>query len=243
MPQNNVSPLIIAHRGDSNHYPENTRAAFKSAYRKKADAIELDVHLSADGVPMVIHDGTTERTTGHKDIVEHMTQQELQMLNTDNGETIPTLQEVLADAPPHIRFLIELKDRKAAGPVAELIANHVADTGQAYDHFMVISFDEASLRIVRESDPHIAIGVSAEHITQDTLALAEELNAVAVVPNIRHLSREDSARVHESGRQIHCWTCNTPREIAKARHCSADGIMSDDPGRLKTLIHQSSIAL
>src|SRR5438034_7470028 len=110
-------PLRIAHRGASARAPENTLAAFTEAVRLGANAIELDVHLTADGVPVVIHDATVERTTNGRGEVAAMTSKDLRRLDAGawfssrfRGERIPTLEESLEFARGRCALNIEIKE-------------------------------------------------------------------------------------------------------------------------------------
>ncbi len=109
-------PLIVAHRGDTAHYPENTLAAFESAVRKGANAIELDVHLTRDGELVVHHDYTLGRTVAGEGTITERTLGELRSLEAGSWfgpdfahERIPTLGEVLALGRGRVRFELELK--------------------------------------------------------------------------------------------------------------------------------------
>jgi glycerophosphoryl diester phosphodiesterase len=107
---------IIAHRGASYDAPENTLAAFRLAFAQRADAVELDVHLSADGAIVVIHDSTTCRTAGLDRAVRDQSLADLKSLDAGRwkdprwaGEKIPTLNQVLAILPEGKRLFIEIK--------------------------------------------------------------------------------------------------------------------------------------
>src|SRR6266704_6290544 len=113
-------PLRIAHRGASARAPENTLAAFAEAVRLGANAIELDVHLTADGVPVVIHDGTVDRTTNGRGEVAAMTLKDLRRLDAGawfssrfRGERIPTLEESLEFARGRCAMNVEIKEPPA----------------------------------------------------------------------------------------------------------------------------------
>ena len=95
-------PLIIGHRGASAEAPENTLAAFDLALAQKADGFEFDVRLSADGVPVIIHDDTVDRTTNGTGRVADMTLAELKSLTIDGKHTIPTLDELFAVLAAHV---------------------------------------------------------------------------------------------------------------------------------------------
>src|SRR5579872_509199 len=129
------SRLVIAHRGNAAHAPENTIESFAQAVALGVDALEFDVHVTRDGVPVVIHDATLARTTGRPESVASLTLAQLQaanagmMFSKDGGETfpyrdqrltIPTVAEVVSRFPD-IPLLIEVKVREAAEPLARVL--------------------------------------------------------------------------------------------------------------------------
>ena len=133
--------LIVAHRGASGMAPENTMEAFKLGVEAGADAIELDVHLTADGQLAVIHDETLERTTDRTGRVADLTMDEIREADAGatfagpDGEghpfagpglTVPTLPEVLEWLPDSTGLVIEIKARAAADAVVDAIAGHPA---------------------------------------------------------------------------------------------------------------------
>src|SRR5262249_45661174 len=113
-----MAPLIIAHRGDSSHRPENTLAAFVGALEVGADLVELDVQLTADGHIVVIHDVTVDRTTDGRGDVRRMSLPEIRALSAGYGavfgaayagERVPTLAEALGLLRGRARVMIEIK--------------------------------------------------------------------------------------------------------------------------------------
>ncbi|MBI5034164.1 MAG: glycerophosphodiester phosphodiesterase [Chloroflexi bacterium] len=111
-----MKPLIIGHRGASASAPENTLASFRLALDMGADGVELDVTLTKDDVPVIIHDGTVDRTTNGKGLINQMTLGEVRQLDAGGwfnakfcGEKIPTLEEVLTEISPRGIVNIELK--------------------------------------------------------------------------------------------------------------------------------------
>src|SRR5512139_1857475 len=115
-------PIIFAHRGASAHAPENTLAAFELALAQQADAIELDVKLSADGRVIVIHDSTVDRTTDGHGKVKDMSLADLKALDAGSffssefaGEKIPTLDEVFEAVGRRTFINIELKNHRTRG--------------------------------------------------------------------------------------------------------------------------------
>ena len=117
---------VVAHRGNSIHYPENTLAAMRSAFDLGADAVELDIRLSRDGVPVVFHDDTLERTTNGKGPVDKLTVAELKRLDAGKwmddrfaGTRIPTLEEALRETRGRGSLLLDLKSDGLGAVVAQ----------------------------------------------------------------------------------------------------------------------------
>ncbi len=116
MTEKNVLPKIVAHRGDMEHFPENTLASFQSAIDKGADIIELDVHQTKDGEIVVHHDYYLDRHTNGKGFIENYTLTELKRLDAGSwrgekfaGENIPTLDEILSIGKGKVGFEVEIK--------------------------------------------------------------------------------------------------------------------------------------
>jgi glycerophosphoryl diester phosphodiesterase len=139
------SPLIIGHRGASAAAPENTLAAFRLAQQQGADGIEFDVQLSADGVPVVIHDDTVERTTNGRGRVSDLTLAQLQTLDAGQGESIPTLAQVFAEFGTDFLYNLEIKNDHQTDQGAEkAIAACIRQYGiQA--QLLISSFNPAAL--------------------------------------------------------------------------------------------------
>ena len=162
--------LVVAHRGASRAVPENTMEAFRAAVEAGADAIELDVHLAADGELAVIHDPTLDRTTDRTTSVATASLTDLKAAdagwaflgeNSDypyrgQGLTIPTLPEVLAWLPAGIGLAVEIKAAAAAdGVVQALAGSAVREAGQV----TVMSFQESAIDRVRELAPDTPTGL------------------------------------------------------------------------------------
>jgi glycerophosphoryl diester phosphodiesterase len=169
-----TKPLIIAHRGASGDAPENTLISFQKALDANADGIELDVQLSADGIPMVFHDKTLKRVGNRKEHLTDLTAAELgktdvgswfNVKNPDKfkhefvGQTVPTLAQVFDLMKPHNkRIYVELKCRKKDSPdlvkaVGELIGNC-----ELVENVTVLSFNHSALIEMKSNFPHIATG-------------------------------------------------------------------------------------
>lgn len=151
---------IIAHRGASAYAPENTMAAFRMAWHMGADGIELDCHLSSDGIPVVIHDPTLLRTAGINRPVAACSAAELQ--NTDvgawkgaefTGETVPRLSDVLCGTPPGRTVFIEMK-APAHPDLPAAVAAVVEDFPELADSIHAISFDPQLLHAWHSAHPN-----------------------------------------------------------------------------------------
>jgi len=160
-----LPPLIIAHRGDSAHRPENTLASFASALEVGADIVELDVQLTKDGGVAVIHDATVDRTTDGSGRVADLTLQQLRGLSAGYpsrfgtnyaGERVPTLPEVLAFLKGRARALIEIKREAvsddAAGGIEALTVEAIRRAGMIGD-VALTSFERRALLRCRELGP------------------------------------------------------------------------------------------
>jgi glycerophosphoryl diester phosphodiesterase len=129
-------PRIVAHRGASQAHPENTLAAFRAAWERGVEAVELDVHVTKDGEVVVIHDDNTKRTGGVDRPVADQTLAELKQLDVGNGERIPTLAEALATIPTAARatLFVEIKTGVETAAVIGRVIGKRADVAlQAFD--------------------------------------------------------------------------------------------------------------
>ena len=162
--------LVVAHRGASANAPENTMEAFRLGVEHGADAIELDVHLTADGQLAVIHDDTLDRTTDRTGSVAQLTMDEIREADAGHafaragdsgapfrgrGHRVPTLPEVLDWLPAGVGLVVEIKARAAVDATVEVLrGSAVYAAGQA----SLISFDEPAIERARELDPQLTTG-------------------------------------------------------------------------------------
>jgi glycerophosphoryl diester phosphodiesterase len=224
--------LKIAHRGAKGYEPENTLKAFQKALDLNADGIELDVHLSADGHIIVIHDETIDRTTNGKGFVNTLSLTELKSFLIENQYEIPTLNEVFDLTDKKCLINIELKGVGTSNKVVSLIEEYISDKNWNYEHFIISSFDWNYLEEVRNLNPNIAIGVLTEENLDIALAFAEKIKARAIHPDYHLLNMENVNQVEEKGFLVLPWTINVKEDIQKIKSFKVDGIISDFPDRL-----------
>lgn len=212
-----------AHRGWSSQAPENTMAAFRLAI---ADPdikwIELDVQLSKDNVPVVIHDYTLRRTTNGKGNVKDKTAAELAALDAGNwfsqkyqGETIPTLEQVLREAVGHCKLNIELKNDGIRYPMIE---EKVFELLQAYDavgEVVITSFHEGTLHRMRKLSNEIQTGLIIDSWRNSLPRELIELGSTFLSIGYSRLNKDRIAMLKEAGIQIMAWTINDTKTIRK----------------------------
>jgi glycerophosphoryl diester phosphodiesterase len=224
--------LKIAHRGAKGYEPENTLQAFQKALDLNADGIELDVHLSADGHIIVIHDETIDRTTNGKGFVNNLSLSELKSFLIADQLEIPTLNEVFDLTDKKCLINIELKGAGTASKVVALIEEYISDKNWNYEHFIISSFDWNMLQEVHILNPNIAIGVLTEEDLDTALAFAEVVKAKAIHPDYQLLNQENTKEIQQKGFLVLPWTVNSEEDIQKIKSYNVDGIISDFPDKI-----------
>jgi len=224
--------LKIAHRGAKGYEPENTLQAFQKALDLNADGIELDVHLSADGHIIVIHDDTIDKMTNGKGFVNTLSLPELKSFLIAEKHEIPTLNEVFDLVNKKCFINIELKDVDILTKVVSLIDEYVSEKNWSYDHFIVSSFDWNALLEVHNFDSKIPIGVLTETDLNLALAFAETIKAKAIHPYYHLLNEENTKEIQEKGFLVLPWTVNIEEDIQKIKSFKVDGIISDFPDKI-----------
>ncbi len=236
--------LNIAHRGASAIAPPNTLAAFRRAAQLGADGVELDVHLSADGVPVVIHDFTVDATTDGTGRVGEMPLAALKELDAGSrfdpafaGERIPTLEEVFTEVGGRLLINVELKSMPGndypglEAAVAALIRRHDL-TAQV----LVSSFNPFALRRFRREMPEVPIGFLYE-----TAPLSRAARLAAAVVGLRPhavhpwwgmITPQTVRRAHARGRRVVAWTVDDPAAMARLAEWGVDAIITNHPDRM-----------
>ncbi|TRX02487.1 glycerophosphodiester phosphodiesterase [Flavobacterium gawalongense] len=224
--------LKIGHRGAKGYGPENTLISFQKALDMQVDGIELDVHLSADGELMVIHDETVDRTTNGKGFVNKLSLQELKAFRINGKHQIPTLKEVVDLVNQYCFINIELKNYDTAEKVVSLIEKYVAKKNWKYDCFLVSSFDWNALQQVAFLNDKIPIGVLTETDLELAMAFAKFIQAKSIHPHFHLLTKENTAQMQEKGLQVFPWTINESEDIQKIKTFNVNGIITDFPNRI-----------
>ena len=230
--------VVIAHRGDPATAPENTMPAFVSTTNAGAEYFEIDLRLSKDGVPVVIHDKTVDRTTDGTGAVAEMTVDELRALDAGFwfsdayvDTSIPTLDEVLSHAAAHrTTVVIEYKGTwseaeihttldmiKAAGLEGRVIAQ---------------SFSKGTVANVATLAPGLPVGWLTEKINASIVSTAQKIGADAINP--RHATAHSVALAHRAGLGVFVWTHDEDADWESLTAMGVDGIITNRPDALQT---------
>lgn len=227
--------LSIGHRGNALFAPENTLASFLAA-QGKADLVETDGRLSADGRLVIMHDATVDRTTDGIGAPGSMTVAQLKLLDAGSwfaasftGERIPTLEEMITNTTPFATPLIEQKDGPATAYVDEL-----RRLG-AVTNVILQSFDWNFLAAVHALEPAIRLGaLGSGALSAATLNTISNSGARIVAWEKSTITSDVIGLVHGAGMALYVWTVDGP-EIKSFIDLGVDGIISNDPGMVKSL--------
>jgi glycerophosphoryl diester phosphodiesterase len=240
-------PLVIAHAG-SELYPTDTLYALKEYAAMGVDVLEMDLHMTADGEIILIHDDTVDRTTNGTGDVRQMTLTELQALDAgwywtsdeENypfrglGITIPTLREVFETFPDYPMIMeIKQEEPSMAVPLCDLIREYgMADT------VLVPSFNDAAIQAFRAACPEVATAAAHDEVF-DFVVRGFLLMGGTISPEYQALQvpeKEGNIPVvtplflwfaHQRNVEVHIWTINEPAEMQRFIDMGVDGIMTD----------------
>ena len=234
-------PLIVAHRGHSSHYPENTLAAFRAAIAAGAHMVELDVNLSRDRQPVVIHDESVDRTTDGSGPVQAHTADQLNRLDAGSwfdpqfaGEKVPTLAQVLEALKGRIGVNIEIKPEafEAHEPkdaVERLVWERVRTKGMQ-DDVLVSSFEWQALERMRNLDSDIALGLLSDVPADDSLFhWYRRVQGFSWHPDYRILTPSQVKTLHNMGARVFPYAVDGKIDVAGMLSMGVDGLILDDP--------------
>jgi glycerophosphoryl diester phosphodiesterase len=213
----------IAHRGAKREYPENSLPAFRRAFERHADAIELDVHATRDGTVVVHHDPDLRPSPGTpKRKIADMNWEELQRVELAPGIGIPRLSDVLALTPTEKTVYVEIKGSGIEAAVVSTIANGSAQCA-------VHSFDHAAIAKCRDIAPHLPRGILYDESSPDAMVRQLELvGARDLWPRWNLIDAELVARVHAAGARVIAWTVNSRSDAQSLIATGVDGLCTDD---------------
>jgi glycerophosphoryl diester phosphodiesterase len=250
MPFYTREKLVFAHRGGAKLAPENTMPAFANGLALGSNGIECDVHLSRDGVPVVIHDKTLDRTTNATGAVAARTAEELERVDAGfhfgdgrgdfphrgRGLGVPRLETVLR-AFPDVRVIIEMKQGEPALALAVLDVVRATDS---LDRVCVGSFYRPGLELLRAKEPAVATSASENEARWTLYRSWCRWPVGAVRPycafqvperagRLRVVSPAFVAQAHRDGARVDVWVVDTPDDIRRLFSWGVDGVITDRP--------------
>ncbi|MBN1901387.1 hypothetical protein JW926_08710 [Candidatus Sumerlaeota bacterium] len=229
-------PIIIAHRGESIFYPENTLAAFRPA-KGKADMVEFDVRVTLDGELALLHDSTLNRTTNGDGLFSSTTLSMLKELDAGSwyhpvftGEKIPTLEEALKTITPFAKSLVEHKTGNAAQYI------NLFNRLDMKNALILQSFDWDFIKDARKLDPNITLAaLGSDELSTSTIQSIKDIGVNIIAWNFKSITQETCDLIHSFNMKLFVWTVDGP-DIPVYVDMGVDGIITNDPGLTKGYI-------
>ncbi|KUJ64671.1 glycerophosphodiester phosphodiesterase [Streptomyces albus subsp. albus] len=220
----------VAHRGDPYVHRENTLPSIRSAVRAGAGAVEIDVRLTRDGLPVVVHDATLKRLWGHDRPVRDLTAAQVRELT---GGGVPPLDEALSavlSEDGRVRVMVDLPDVSAATTTVAWIHEHGAADRVYY------SGELAALRTVRRVDPAAEIALTWTTLAPPRRTLLDDLRPRWLNYRFGLVSRDLVDRAHRDGLLVSAWTADTRWSMSRLLRAGADSITTNRIGALRALL-------
>ncbi|MGB9902965.1 glycerophosphodiester phosphodiesterase family protein [Methanothrix sp.] len=227
---------LIGHRGAPALAPENTLQGIRKAHSCGADMVEMDVRLSSDGVLVLMHDETVDRTTNGSGRIEDLSIQELRCLDA-GGEPVPTLREALRLAEVlGVQPVVEMKEEGLEEIVLEELLGSKA---------IVTSFYHTSLLELREllrerrGAEGIRTGIIISSLPVNPVDLALDVHADAIFP--KRVSPNIFKVAHKRGLKVYPWTVNNPDRASWLLRLGADGLVTDNPCAIRDVLKAAPV--
>ncbi|HSA58700.1 MAG TPA: glycerophosphodiester phosphodiesterase family protein [bacterium] len=233
-------PLVIAHRGDTKAGLENTLPAIESALKLAIDGIEVDLQLTRDERVVLFHDDDLQRLADRRGNVREFTLSQLKAFRLQQGGFIPTLEELLDLVRDRVLLNLEIKTRPHwYAPGDGRLEVKIAETLRKFslgDSILLSSFHPLPLWRMRRLAPRLRRGVLFEskywmHRMALPLTRPFSINAP-----LAHATQALVQAAHDAGRRFLVWTVNAEDDMRKCLEAGVDGIITDEPRRLKTLL-------
>jgi len=237
-------PLVIAHRGANLEAPENTMPAFQIALDHGVHGFENDVHITADGVLVIIHDDTIDRTSNGSGLVCEMTYDQLMQYDYGSwfspefaGTKIPTLREfftLCSDLPLiNVEIKAEPNGSKSAAPAVVKLAKEMG----VFDQLLISSFDMDMLRACLAEDPATRVAFLyafededlCEEIDNCPATFAKKHGLAALHPFITLCNEDYVAACNAANIMVNPWTVNQEHAITALRNWGATAVITDEP--------------
>ena len=223
--------LVIGHRGAMGYETENTIASIEKAIELGVSMIEIDVLRIKSGELMVFHDKRVDRLTNGAGEIEDYYMSDVLALNLVGGHKIPTLQQVLKAVDGRVKINIELKGKRTASKVDQIIRVYERREGYPLSNYVISSFDWEELDAFRALNQEVDVAVLTDADPLEAIPKAQELNAVAVNPYYKNINAEIVKQIHDAGFKVYTYTVNEEADITSVKEMGVDGIFCDYPDR------------
>ena len=243
--------IVIAHRGASAYYPENTMAAFEAALEMNAEMIELDVMMTGDGVPVVFHDALLDDHTNGSGFIWDYSLNELRKLDAGSwfdekfaGQKIPTLEEVIKFAAGKIALNIEIKTEAVTDKIEEGVEQKSLELVKKYgmeEHVLFSSFDYRAVAHLKKLDPRIPVALLYNNRKSNGKLphqLVEQLKADAFNCSFRQLRKKWVRNLNEHNIPHFIYTVNSKRKMKSLYRSGVTGIFTDRPDLLNEVVKE-----
>ena len=248
-----AQPRLVAHRGGRYEVEENTLPAFASALEAGITGYELDVHITADGEYVIMHDSNVSRLCGTDGIIEKMTLAELRALRTLKGNLIPTLGEVLALFNRHDGLYVEFEMKTTNKELypedllhkyAEDVAAAVYAAKPANSLYLCTSFDTRVLCYLHNRHPEATLMfITAEGCTEKTRAIAATIGTNRMACHRAKTTFQEMETAHKEGMLINLWPNGKVDDIRLSLALGADYICTDVPREALSVIKKEALPI
>lgn len=246
---------VISHRGANRVAPQNTLDAFKRSIQYKADGFETDVHMTSDGIPVICHNYSVDKTSDGKGDIASRTLEQLKKLDFGSyfhhsfkGTRIPTLEEFLTlSEKANLKVLnIEIKsprnkDYTIADKIIEAVKAH-----NLFDKLLISSFDPDLLVYIKDIEEKCKTGflyspdkpITYKQVLGRAVDFAKSIDADALHPHQIFVTKELVESAHENGIMVNPWTVNKEKDMKKLLGFGVDGLITDVPNIAKKVIEE-----
>lgn len=228
--------LVVGHRGAPLNGPENTILSFRKAVDMGADMLEMDVHVCASGELVVIHDRIVDRTTDGTGEVSKLDLSEIKELDGGSGESIPILDEVIAEFSGRVGFNIELKGKGTAEPLRDLLMKWIGKGSISPNDILISSFRPDEIFDIRSHAGEMKFGYIFEARPYMGMEFAHEVGAWSIHPRHDLIDEKLIEKARELSLKVITWTVNDEVDMKWLMKLGVDGIITDRPGFLADLV-------
>ncbi len=237
-------PMVISHAACAGHAPENTVAGLRLALHMGVDGIEVDVRASADGVPVLMHDPTVDRTTDGQGELSALTLAQLRELDVGakapndafRGEGVPTLTEVLRAIEGRALLIAEIKEGGIESAVLEAVRQ-----ADALSWVMVWSFNWGAVAQMRQLEPRLPCCLLVPRLPnlQPAADHALTLGTQGLAVDFPALDAESVRNAHLRGLSVHAWTVDQAPDVRRLAGAGVDGIVTNFPNDALSVLRRA----